>query len=207
MSEFVLTAAQRRRLEAQLTGTRDARLYRRTLAVLEVARGRPVAHVAAELGVTRQSVHHWLDAYRRAGDPRALADADRPGRPALGGAGLGRLLRAALAEAPDCLGYPAANWTVPLLREYLGREEGLPVSDATLRRRLHGLGYVWKRYRYVLPPDPQAEKKTPHPPAGAAAGAARGAAVRGRDRPAALAAAAGRVGAAGRAGAGPGVRG
>jgi len=179
MSDIVRTAAQRRQLEEQLALARDARLYRRTLAVLEVARGRPVAPVAEQLGVSRQAVHNWLDTCRRGRDPRALADAPRSGRPSVWDGRLARLLGAALAGAPDDWGYPAVNWTAPLLREHLRREGGRPVADATLRRQLHGLGYVWKRSRYQLPADPEAEKKTPHPAATAGAGAARGGAVRG----------------------------
>jgi hypothetical protein len=33
------------------------------------------------------------------------------------------------------------------------------VSDTALREQLHRLGYVWKRPRYVLLPDPEREKK------------------------------------------------
>ena len=42
MTEFQLTAAQRRRLERQPHTTADAGLFRRTLAGLEAAGGRPV---------------------------------------------------------------------------------------------------------------------------------------------------------------------
>jgi len=41
MGTLTLTTWQRRRLERQLRDTHDARVYRRTLAVLEVARGGP----------------------------------------------------------------------------------------------------------------------------------------------------------------------
>jgi hypothetical protein len=40
MSRLHLTSWQRTRLRRQLAATRDARLYRRTLAVLEFDRGR-----------------------------------------------------------------------------------------------------------------------------------------------------------------------
>jgi transposase len=81
------------------------------------------------------------------------------------------LLLVALEQRPDELGCPGLNWTVPLLRDYLQRSSGQGLSDDTLRRELDRLGYVWKRSRYVLPPDPQREKKTRDPaaPAGPAA--------------------------------------
>ena len=52
MDTFTLTVWQRRRLQRQLRATRDARLFRRALAVLEVARGEPVPATARRLGVT-----------------------------------------------------------------------------------------------------------------------------------------------------------
>jgi hypothetical protein len=58
MSRFRLTYWQRRRLLGQLKAVTDARPYRRTLAVLELDRGRSAAEVAEMLGVTRQSVYN-----------------------------------------------------------------------------------------------------------------------------------------------------
>ena len=160
MSRLTLTAWQRRRLQRQLHRTQDAALYRRTLAVLEFARGRPVAVIAAALSVSRQSVYNWVEAYAAAHDPSALADDLRPGRPALCGDEAVAFLRALMAVTPDQLGYPAVNWTVPLLRQELAEGVGQRLSDDTVRRALRGLGYVWKRPRYVLDPDPEREKKT-----------------------------------------------
>src|SRR5437868_5718917 len=200
MDRHIITPPRRRALERQLHSTPDARVYRRTLAVLEVARGRPVAAVARSLGVTRQALHNWLAAYARDGDPLALADAPRPGRPPLWTPDLREVLRAALAQPPDRLGYRATDWTVPLLREHLAGRAGVRPSGAALRRWLHALGYAWKRYRYVLPPDPGREKKTRPAAAGLRPAGPHRPAGRGRDRPAAVPAAAGRVGPAGRAG-------
>ncbi len=41
--------------------TRDAYVFRRTLALSQLDQGRSVATVAAELGVGRQSVYNWTD--------------------------------------------------------------------------------------------------------------------------------------------------
>ena len=37
---------------------------------------------------------------------------------------------------------------------------GVSVTPRTVRRVLQTLGYAWKRPRYLLAPDPDAEKKT-----------------------------------------------
>jgi transposase len=166
MDTLTLTGRQRRRLRQQLRSTNEARLYRRTLAVLEVADGQPVAAVASRLGVTARAVYLWLAAYARDHDPDALRDRRRAGRPTR----LQQPDRDALAQllghSPQEFGYPATTWTVPLLRDHLARHGGPDLSDDTVRRELHRLGYSWKRPRYRLDPDPEARgKKDGHPPA------------------------------------------
>src|SRR3989304_3944869 len=83
MRILTLPAWQRRRLERQLHDTHDARVYRRTLAVLEVAQGQPVSCVAQRLRVTPRVVYYWVEAYAQGHDPEALRDLDRSGRPNL----------------------------------------------------------------------------------------------------------------------------
>ena len=165
MSAFTLTPGQRRRLQTQLHRTPDARVYRRTLALLEVARGQPLCEVAQTLGVTRQSVYAWINAYSQTHDPATLLEGQRSGRPSLWTEDSREWLRSLLGQSPEQLGYFAVNWTLPLLQEQLQRCTGQCFSEDTLRRELYRLGYVWKRPRYVLDPDPELEKKTPHSPA------------------------------------------
>jgi transposase len=161
MDEFRLTAAQRRRLRAELERTRDARFYRRLLAMLEVDQGRAVSDLARRLGVTRQSIHNWLRDFRDLPRVESLQDQPRSGRPSLGNNSLREQLRAALDHSPREHGYLANVWTVPLLQEHLRHESDRSLGARTLRRELHQLGYTWKRSRYVLAPDPELEKKTP----------------------------------------------
>ena len=155
MSRLGLTSWQRQRLRRQLADTADARLYRRTLAVLEFDFGRPAADIARMLGVTRQSVYHWVEAYLQARDPAALADEAGRGRHPLLDEDQEHLLEALLAVSPQDLGYPPASWTVPLLQEVLEFLTDQRVSQDTLRRALRRLDYVWKRPRYDLDPDPE----------------------------------------------------
>jgi transposase len=163
---LALTYWQRRHLERQPRSTRDARVYRRTLAVLEVARGDPVAAVARRLRVTPRAVYHWVATYGRDHAPDALADRDRPGRPRLPTPSDRERLRDLLGRSPQEVGYFAARWAVPSLREHLTRRTGRPLSDDTLRRELQRLRYTWKRSRYTLDPDPEfGGKNEAHPAA------------------------------------------
>jgi transposase len=196
MSSLHLTAHQRRRLEQQLQGASDAGLFRRTLAILEAAAGRPIAEIARLLRTSRVSVYQWIDCYQQAHDPADLVDQRGGNRPTLWTEDLQAALAATLQRRPTHFGYQALEWTVPLLQEHLESWRGEPVSTTSIRRRLHELNYVWKRPRYVLDPDPEREKKTSHPPRNRRPAAALGEAVRGRDGPAAVPTAAGGLGAA-----------
>jgi transposase len=172
MSIVHLNSSQRRKLRAQLHHAADASYYRRLLAILELGRGKTVAEVAASLQVTRQSVYNWAHSFEARPDPAALHDRYGVGRPSAWTEDLQALLLGALRQCPDELGYTGVNWTVALLQEHLYRRGGCRLSDDTIRRELDRLGYVWKRCRYVLPPDPEREKKTGHPAAAAGPAAA-----------------------------------
>ena len=132
MSRLNLTSWQRRRLRRQLAETRDARLFRRTLAVLEFDHGRSAADIARMLGVTRQSVYKWIEAYTQDHDPAPLEDEGGRGRHPLLDEDQEHLLEALLAVPPRDLGCPHASWTVPLLQEVLEIATELRVSEDTL---------------------------------------------------------------------------
>ena len=148
MSRLNLTSWQRRRSGAQLAETRDARLFRRTLAVLEFDHGRSAADIARMLGVTRQSIYDWVEAYTQDRDPASLEDEGGRGRHPQLDEDQEHLLEALLAVSPQDLGYPHVSWTVPLLREVLEIAAEQRVSDDTLRRALHRLDY-----EFGAPPD------------------------------------------------------
>lgn len=163
MATLTLTPWQRRALRRQLQQTRDAHVYRRTLAILEVAQSKPVSQVAQTLGVSRQSVHNWLADYRRNHDPTDLLDAPRSGRPPCWTEESQTLLASLVAHEPQQMGWHQTNWTVAMLAEELRQRCSQSFSEDTIRRELRRQGFVWKRPRYVLDPDPQREKKTAYP--------------------------------------------
>ena len=164
MNEAKLKAGKRRRIRDRLRQTRDARQYRRLLAVLECDRGEPVGDVADLLGVSRQSIYNWIARVHQQDDVDALCDAPRSGRPTKAREAFDTLLRALLMLPPERFGYHANCWRIPLLQDQLHKNLGEAYSASTVRRGLQRLDYVWKRPRYVLMPDPEREKKTPNSP-------------------------------------------
>jgi transposase len=159
-----LNSRQRQQLRAQARHGKDARIVRRAVALLELDQGRPIAQIAATLGVTRQTLYNWVARFEGEGGPSALQDRDGRGRPTVWTERVQWLLEWSMAQPPETLGYASVEWTTNLLRQHLARV-AVDVSDTTLREQLHRLGYVWKRPRYVLQSDPDREKKTPNPTA------------------------------------------
>lgn len=187
MDSLTLTYWQRRRLEQQLNSTHDARVYRRTLAVLEVTSGEPVASVARRLRVSPRSVYNWLAAYGDDHRPDALVDRDRSGRPTLLDQPQRDRLRDLLVRSPQDLDYPDTTWTVPLLRQRLQEHTAVTPSEDTLRRELRRLRYSWKRPRYRLDPDSELRgKKDADPQADPAVATSERGPRPGRDGPAAV---------------------
>jgi transposase len=159
MQTFRLNSRQRRQLRAEVKAAKDARSVRRAIALLELDEGQPAAQVAAMLGVTRQTLYNWRERLEAEGVPSALRDRVGRGRPTVWTEPVLRFLEWSLKQPPEALGYASANWTTALLREHLTKWSRVRVSDTTLRAQLHQLGYAWKRFRYVLQPDPDREKK------------------------------------------------
>jgi transposase len=142
------TRADRRRLERALAATAQARVFRRLAAVLAVADGQALSAAARQARADRTTVARWVGQYLTAHDPGTLADAPRVGRPRLHGL-TDRRLERVLATDPRALGYHIATWTAPLLAAHCAERFHCVVSPRTVRRRLHALGYRWKRPRYT----------------------------------------------------------
>jgi transposase len=151
--DFHLTPQQRYRLRQARDRAHEADTFRRTLALLQLDQGRSVATVAADLGVTPQSVYNWLNRYLLAPTPRVLRDARGHGHHTAWDDDLLAVLHSAVERPPGDWGYRELEWTVGLLQQHLARWDGRRWSERTVRRQLHQLGYVWKRPRYVLEPD------------------------------------------------------
>jgi transposase len=164
MSRLGLTSSERRNLRQHLHDTSDAHLYRRLLAVLEFDHGTSVSELARLLNVSCQSIYNGIDRFCQQRQIVGLVDQYGIGRPTLGTDEALAWLRALLSSSPQSWGYFANDWTVPLLQEQWQRCTGQTFAEDTLRRQLPRLGYVWKRGRYALIPDPELEKKTTDSP-------------------------------------------
>lgn len=159
MNGISLNAAEERQSRETLQHPHHVRQYRRSLAVLEFARGKPVHEVAQSLHVTRQSIYNWVMRFCHTGRCAALVDRPRTGRPSRADGTADTFLQELMGMQPTQCGYRATCWTVSLLQDQLRQHLNQVFCKETLRRVLHRLGYVWKRPRYVLAADEQREKK------------------------------------------------
>jgi transposase len=165
--ELALTEAERAGLRAAAAEEPRVRRWRRYQAVLLVADGRAPAEAAAAVGCGPSSVYAWVAAWRRDGVDGLREKPHGGGRRRLEAAGAA-LLEERLAEDPQARGHRATGWTAPLLRAELAAA-GSAVSERTVRRALHDLGYRWKRPKFVLGrPDPAYEQKKGRWPSGPA---------------------------------------
>ena len=154
-----VTDEQRVALEVARDATRRLRDWRRLQAVYLLDLGRDASQVAEALGCSASSIYYWADDWRTGG---LAALTERPhggGRPRRLDTDAEAEVERLLGDDPQAHGYAATDWTVPLLRTALATQ-GHALSERTLRRTLHRLGYRWKRPKYVLGrPDPAYEAK------------------------------------------------
>ncbi len=149
---------ERTALDQAQQAVRTVRAWRRYQAVRLLADGREASEVAQVLGCSVSSVYYWAADWREQ-KVAGLAEGPHEGRPRRLDATAEAQLEQLLAADPQAHGYAATDWTVPLLGTELAKQ-GYALSERTLRRTLHRLGYRWKRPKYLLGrPDPAYEAK------------------------------------------------
>ena len=156
---LMLDPTERAQLAEAASGEKRVRTWRRMRAIELLAEGRRPEAVAEALGCARASVYAWAKAWRERG-LSGLQEGSRSGRKRSLEGQAELLLEELLQEGnPQSRGYRSSGWTVPLLKSELAKA-GYVVSERTVRRTLKGLGFRWKRPKYVLGrPDPDHESK------------------------------------------------
>ena len=154
-----LSASEWEELERAQHREHGVRNWKRYQALRLLAEGQTPLEVAAALGCRKSSVYNWIAVWKHRGLSGLHEDHHGGRARRLQATGLEELERL-VATDPQRQGEQATTWTVPLLWAHLQRA-GYELSEHTLRRTLHRLGWRWKRPRYELGrPDPAyAEKK------------------------------------------------
>jgi transposase len=135
----------------------NPRVRRRAHALLLLAEGRSLRHIAQLFKTAPHRVRVWRTHFLARGRA-GLLDAPRPGRPPKLSPAALRCLEEALGRTPQDYGLVNTVWTVRDLGALLAHQHGVQVSTATLHRALLTLGYRHRRPRHDLKhrQDPQA---------------------------------------------------
>jgi transposase len=158
MARLVLSNRQWTELQGFMLSAPSAKELCRAQAVLWLAEGETVEHVAELLHVSRQTVYNWVNhfAEREGFDlPSRLADAPRQGRPPSALGIIDPLIADVLDTDPRKLGYHATVWTAPLLREHLEQVHEVVGSRKSVSLALARLRVRWKRPRHQLSRRPE----------------------------------------------------
>ena len=149
-----LPQAEQEQMLAQLRAARYGHLLACHILLL-CAAGRTPTEIAAALFCSRSSVYRTVHAYRRGRLDLGLGDDTAAGAPTAPRcrASLKRSLRALLKRAPAAFGWCRTRWSCAALAVELAARRGVCVSQETVRRWLHEMGYVWKRARHVARDD------------------------------------------------------
>ena len=156
-----LTAAQRATLTTRAGGAKTAHRDRlRAQIVLAAARGRDNARIAADLGITVDTVRKWRGRFAARGLD-GLKDLHRSGRPRR----ISELTRAAVValacQLPAATGVPLSRWTGPELLAELTQaapQEKLSASSVLRILAEHPVK-PWQYQSWISPRDPDFEAK------------------------------------------------
>jgi putative transposase len=147
-----IPAAEQEQMLAQLRAARYGHLLGLHILLL-CAAGRTPTEIAAALFCSRSSVYRTLRAYRRGALAAGHETSAEPPPVPVCRASLKRSVRALLKRAPQAYGWCRTRWSCACLAAELKARRGAQVSQETVRRWLHELGYVWKRARHVAKDD------------------------------------------------------
>jgi transposase len=137
------TVKQIEQVRQQAFRAGDVRVIKRTTALVEL-RGRPVAEVAAALGLSASTVSRWLRAFILDG-VSGLWYRTSPGRPPKLTPTQKARLKEKLATGPEAAGYPTACWNAALIQDLLSRAFGVLYNVHYLSALLSSLGYSYRR--------------------------------------------------------------
>jgi transposase len=160
--KLTLNQGDRRTLEKWSRGhSTPVRLMQRAQIVLRAASGLRSKDIAAELRVTRQLVARWRLRFAQFGIAGIEKDAPRSGRrpTCLGSASIKSAVFTLLHSPPSQHNINRTSWKLADLQQCLS-QQGIPISESTIRRIVKAAGYTWRKATEVLTSnDPEYHEK------------------------------------------------
>jgi transposase len=154
-----ISAAEQEQLLKELRRWRWGHLLAIHILLL-CAAGTPPTQIAEFLFCSRTSVYRVVEAYQAGQLADRLGQASSALAVVVTVSRLPQLLLALLQQVPRAYGWCRTRWSCQTLALQLKIQSGRALSEETVRRWLHGLGYVWKRARHTAPDnDPERASK------------------------------------------------
>jgi len=144
-----LTRRERTEIDRLIRKGGDARPLRRAQVVRLSARGKKCREIADLLGFSVPTVHRIIDRFGERGG-NSLFDRPRSGRPPKATTEYVACLKEAVSNSPRKFGYAFTSWTLPRLREHLGRRCKALLHPDYLSRLMARHGIVYRRPRHVM---------------------------------------------------------
>lgn len=126
----------------------DKRLVRRTSALLAYGHGQELAHIAADLAVSEETVYAWLRAFVVEGGV-ALESRSAPGRPGRLSKEQKRRLRRLLKKGPLAYGLTTGCWSSLLVQQLILKEFGVLYNRHYVCALLKDLGFSYQKAKFV----------------------------------------------------------
>jgi len=140
-----VSASQLRDYLDDVEGTRETL---RLVVGINYKHGVSQSRLAAWYGVSRTTVHNWLDRLERLeSEPleAVIHDDDRPGRPSKLTETERELLYSALRAPPTEQGLDAPAWSPSLVQTYVREEFDVAYTLRHVRELMHDAGIDWQR--------------------------------------------------------------
>lgn len=149
-SKLHLTIEQKNNLKSLMKNTKDKRLYRRLLSILQKNNGRSFKDIAKEHVISIRTVQRWVFAYlengitgleikKKAGISQSrITDENR------------EIMLSILFNDPNFFGYARNTWSLRSLAKCLTEEFDMPISFKHLQRILKDMGIRCKRPKLEL---------------------------------------------------------
>ncbi len=130
----------------QMTRKQVGRVAERARMILLSGQRQNIQEIAATFDCSHKTVRDWISRYESEGC-NGLLDKPRTGRPSTVDKTVQTAIETDMKKTPSDFGYLAVFWTVGLLCIHVMKTLSVKVSNSTVRRCLHTLGYAFNRPR------------------------------------------------------------
>lgn len=133
-------------LKATYRSCTDARLRTRILAVLQTWDGKPSTEVEQNIHMSASNVRKWVHRYNEQG-VLGLKDTRHSNRPSFLSEEQKQEVAVVLQKSPRECGFNKSNWTMPLLKRWIGKQWGIHYKVSSLYDVVHNLEFSLQRPR------------------------------------------------------------